>query len=74
MNTQIEFMNTDELKTNPLESKYTIKTDPTSGIDSFTLSGQEGCVSKIMISSKAQMDKLQELANPIIRNILHEKK
>lgn len=63
MNTLKEFMNTEELKINPLESQYIIKTDPTTGIDSFTLSGQEGCVSRIMISSKAQMDKLQELAN-----------
>lgn len=58
-----EFMNVDEIKANPLESKYIIKTDPTTGIDSFTLSGQEGGVASIMISSEEQMDKLQKLAD-----------
>lgn len=63
-----EFMNIDELKVNPLDRKYIIKTDPTTGIDSFTLSGQEGCISRIMISSKEQMEKLQELANVYANN------
>lgn len=63
-----EFMNIDELEVNPLDSRYIIKTDPTTGIDSFTLSGQEGCVSRIMISSKEQMNRLQELANVYANN------
>ena len=60
MDTLKEFMNVDELKINPLENKYIIKTDLTTGIDSFTLSGQEGCVSRIMISSKEPLKKLSE--------------
>lgn len=68
MDTLKEFMNVDELKINPLENKYIIKTDLTTGIDSFTLSGQEGCVSRIMISSKEQLNKLQELANVYANN------
>lgn len=68
MDTLKEFMNIDELDVNTLDSRYIIKTDSTTGIDSFTLSDQEGCLSRIMISSKEQMEQLQKLADVYANN------
>lgn len=58
-----EFMHTDHLQTSSLDRNYMIRTDAATGIDTFTVVGQEGCCSQMMITNKEQMDRLQNLAN-----------
>lgn len=68
MSTLETFMGTNTVRTDDLDKNYIIHTDPTTGIDAFTVAGKEGFYASMLITDKAQMARLQELADVYQKN------